>query len=91
MFAINYSINKKWQTSPNLPAGCAVEDVVARCTVRVSGGHYNIDSDCDFSNGFITFIFNYFHLSIMGKVKIQISVLVIYIFCNILLKCHAET
>ena len=33
---------------------CAVEGVAARCAVRVSGGRYNIDPDCGFSNAFIT-------------------------------------
>ena len=31
-----------------------MEGVAARCVVRVSGGHYNIDHDCGFSNAFIT-------------------------------------
>ena len=34
-------------------SGC----VAARCTTRVSGGHYNIDPDCSFSNAFITIKF----------------------------------
>jgi len=33
---------------------CAGEGVAARCAVRVSGGRYNIDPDCRFSNAFIT-------------------------------------
>ena len=33
---------------------CTVEGVAARCAVRVSGGRYNIDPDCGFSNAFIT-------------------------------------
>ena len=37
--------------------GCAVEGVAARCAVRVSGGRYNIDPDCSFSNGVITILF----------------------------------
>ena len=36
---------------------CAVEGVAARCAARVSGGRYNIDPDCDFSNGVITILF----------------------------------
>ena len=34
-------------------SGC----VAARCAVRVSGGRYNIDPDCGFSNVFITIQF----------------------------------
>ena len=36
---------------------CAVEGVAAHCSVRVSGGHYNIEPDCSFSNGVITILF----------------------------------
>ena len=43
--------------SPVCQRVCAVEGVAARCTTRVSGGHYNIAPDCSFSNAFITIKF----------------------------------